>query len=234
VASSVTSLIGVLGAVKTKAKAAVGMGASAAPIAVDPDPGFEAQVARVDELTKPVAGALRAVEMASNHKRGHAYELSRLGHYLTQVASLEEAEGLPATGMEEGEGDGGCGGCAGRSRGRGDKSRGRGGKNRGSTVNAEQILGQRMERVATAYLEAIDQEETELLEPLREQLGYLASASEVQRARGRALTSLQARTWTQRTLLDANASLHRNKQRLHAASARGDSHAAAVSRAKMD
>ncbi|CAM9898157.1 unnamed protein product, partial [Choristocarpus tenellus] len=94
-ASSVTSIIGILGAVKTKAKAAVGMGASAAPIAVEADPDFEAQVARIDELMRPLTGVVRAVQAEAGLKRGHAYEMSRLGHYLTQVLCLHHTGSLP-------------------------------------------------------------------------------------------------------------------------------------------
>ena len=45
-------------------------------------------------------------------------------------------------------------------------------------------------RVRPAALLA-QQEESDFLDPLREQLGYLASAKEVHRGRGRALDALQ-------------------------------------------
>lgn len=41
----------------------------------------------------------------------------------------------------------------------------------------------------------VPQEESDFLDPLREQLGYLASAKEVHRGRGRALDALQVRVW---------------------------------------
>lgn len=50
------------------------------------------------------------------------------------------------------------------------------------------------------------QEESEFLDPLREQLGYLASAKEVHRGRGRALDALQV---TGRSL--DHAFLHRRR-----------------------
>lgn len=56
VSTSLTSIKGVLGAVKTRAKSAVGLGAGPAPIAVEPDPLYEAEVARIEELVAPVAG----------------------------------------------------------------------------------------------------------------------------------------------------------------------------------
>lgn len=54
--TSLTSIKGVLGAVKTKARSVVGLVAGPAPIAVDPDPVYDAEVAHVEELVAPVAG----------------------------------------------------------------------------------------------------------------------------------------------------------------------------------
>lgn len=58
VSTSLTSIKGVLGAVKTKAKSVVGLGAGPAPIAVEQDPLYEAEVARIEELVAPVAGCV--------------------------------------------------------------------------------------------------------------------------------------------------------------------------------
>ncbi|CAN0343729.1 unnamed protein product [Pylaiella littoralis] len=237
VSTSLTSIKGVFGAVKTKAKSVVGLGAGPAPITVEQDPLYEAEVSRIEELVTPVAGAVKVMESAAVLKRGVGYEMSRLGHYLTQVASLEDTDGLPPGGIatEEAGSDGGerVAGGAGTREGRvaGGVSAGGGGgsssssSSRAGWAKAEQVLGQRMERVATAWLEAIDQEESDFLDPLREQLGYLASAKEVHRGRGRALDALQQA---------GNASLQRNKQRLHAARAQGDAHMASVSTGKME
>ncbi|CAN0380956.1 unnamed protein product, partial [Ectocarpus sp. 12 AP-2014] len=229
VSTSLTSIKGVLGAVKTRAKSAVGLGAGPAPIAVEPDPLYEAEVARIEELVAPVAGSVKIMESAAVLKRGVGYEMSRLGHYLTQVASLEDTDSL-STGVSVDEIDApaaAAAAAAGESEalGGGISSRhGRGSGRAGGWAKAEQVLGQRMERLATAWLGAIDQEESDFLDPLREQLGYLGSAKEVHRGRGRALDALQA----------GNASLQRNKQRLHAARAQGDAHMASVSMGKME
>ncbi|CAM9905144.1 unnamed protein product, partial [Ectocarpus sp. 13 AM-2016] len=227
VSTSLTSIKGVLGAVKTRAKSAVGLGAGPAPIAVEPDPLYEAEVARIEELVAPVAGSVKIMESAAVLKRGVGYEMSRLGHYLTQVASLEDTDSL-STGVSADEIDALAAAAAageGEALGGGISSRhGRGSGKAGGWAKAEQVLGQRMERLATAWLGAIDQEESDFLDPLREQLGYLGSAKEVHRGRGRALDALQA----------GNASLQRNKQRLHAARAQGDAHMASVSMGKME
>ncbi|CAM9991970.1 unnamed protein product, partial [Laminaria digitata] len=236
VSTSLTSIKGVLGAVKTKARSVVGLVAGPAPIAVEQDPLYEGEVAHIEDLVTPVSGAVKIMESAAVLKRGVGYEMSRLGHYLTQVASLEEADGVAPRGFSaEGSGveDERLAGTGVGASGPGDDPLeaglggvpGAGVGGRGGWAKAEQVLGQRMERVATAWLEAIDQqEESDFLDPLREQLGYLGSAKEVHRGRGRTLDALQA----------ANASLQRNKQRLHAARAGGDAHMAAVSTAKMD
>ncbi|CAN0339668.1 unnamed protein product, partial [Ectocarpus sp. 8 AP-2014] len=226
VSTSLTSIKGVLGAVKTRAKSAVGLVAGPAPIAVEPDPLYEAEVARIEELVAPVAGSVKIMESAAVLKRGVGYEMSRLGHYLTQVASLEDTDSLSA-GVSADDIDAPAAAAAGEGEeiGGGISSRHeRGGGRAGGWAKAEQVLGQRMERLATAWLGAIDQEESDFLDPLREQLGYLGSAKEVHRGRGRALDALQA----------GNASLQRNKQRLHAARAQGDAHMASVSMGKME
>lgn len=81
----------------------------------------------------------------------------------SQVASLEDTDGLPAAGAtstgEDGstQADGlGLAGGAGVAGG-GASSGGGVGGSRAGWAKAEQVLGQRMERVATAWLEAIDQ-----------------------------------------------------------------------------
>lgn len=51
-----TSIKGVFGAVKTKARSVVGLAAGPAPIAVEPDPLYDAEVARVEDLVAPVSG----------------------------------------------------------------------------------------------------------------------------------------------------------------------------------
>lgn len=56
VATSLTSIKGVFGAVKTKARSVVGLVAGPAPIAVEPDPVYDAEVAHVEELVGPVSG----------------------------------------------------------------------------------------------------------------------------------------------------------------------------------
>ena len=78
----------------------------------------------------------------------------------SQVASLEDTDGLPAAGATSSGDDGsaeadglaGGAGVAGGASGGGG-----GGGGRAGWAKTEQVLGQRMERVATAWLEAIDQ-----------------------------------------------------------------------------
>lgn len=55
-ASSLTSIKGVIGAVKTKARTVVGYGAGPAPISVEPDPEYDAEVAHIEELVAPLSG----------------------------------------------------------------------------------------------------------------------------------------------------------------------------------
>lgn len=56
VATSLTSIKGVLGAVKTKARSVVGLAAGPAPVTVEPDPVYDAEVVHIDELVTPVSG----------------------------------------------------------------------------------------------------------------------------------------------------------------------------------
>ena len=56
VSTSLTSIKGVLGAVKTKARSVVGLVAGPAPIAVEPEPVYDAEVALIEELVAPVSG----------------------------------------------------------------------------------------------------------------------------------------------------------------------------------
>lgn len=82
------------------------------------------------------------------------------GPFSSQVASLEDTDGLPAAGATSAGDDGsaeadglaGGAGVAGGASGGGG-----GGGSRAGWAKTEQVLGQRMERVATAWLEAIDQ-----------------------------------------------------------------------------
>lgn len=55
-ATSLTSIKGVFGAVKTKARSVVGLVAGPAPIAVEPDPVYDVEVAHVEELVGPLSG----------------------------------------------------------------------------------------------------------------------------------------------------------------------------------
>lgn len=56
VSTSLTSIKGVLGAVKTKARSVVGLVAGPAPIAVEQDPLYEAEVSHIEDLVAPVSG----------------------------------------------------------------------------------------------------------------------------------------------------------------------------------
>lgn len=56
VSTSLTSIKGVLGAVKTKARSVVGLVAGPAPIVVEQDPLYEGEVAHIEDLVTPVSG----------------------------------------------------------------------------------------------------------------------------------------------------------------------------------
>lgn len=56
VSTSLTSIKGAFGAVKTRARSVVGLAAGPAPIAVESEPVYDGEVVHIEELVAPVSG----------------------------------------------------------------------------------------------------------------------------------------------------------------------------------
>ncbi|CAM9414245.1 unnamed protein product [Phaeothamnion confervicola] len=80
-------------------KTTVGLTKATAPLAIPQDAEYEAAAGRLGAYEPHLRHAADTADRLAADKRGQAYELSRLGHYLQQGSMLEESSAAPEARM---------------------------------------------------------------------------------------------------------------------------------------